>query len=242
MGTTAAEWPWQNSSDFVACNLALGHLWRNTLHRLTIDGRIHAETYISAVGAIAGYATQRTLFAQIAQSPPGTDVNLHRARMKSGEEYWFGDPLNYMLMPKTDAEANRCVWSLAAGGAMSAGIQAVPSLEAMFKHVVSTLGEANEGRSSVPAQHQAHLPARDLLKAVWPTAVMCFTANFPDVKPGGYQVPAAPVEWWSAIAAWASNGSIERVKDVLSADIALTLLMESAIYYSKLDKSKVEGT
>src|SRR5215813_10444701 len=148
--TRAAALPWKETPDEVACNFALGHLYPNLRGRLTVDGRIHAETYISALGAIAGYAAQRTLFAE---SPPVMGVNINLVGAASGDQYWFGDTLNDMLVPKTDAKANRCVWSLAAGGAVSGGLQVeqVPELGAMFKHVASTIGGANEGKSSVPA-------------------------------------------------------------------------------------------
>jgi hypothetical protein len=237
MSTAPVEWPWQNSPDFVACNFALAHLVGNLPRSLTIGGRLHTETYISAVGAIAGYVAQRTLFSE---SPPVVGVNINVAGTASGEQYWFGDTLNNMLVPKTDAEANRCVWSLAAGGAVSAGLQVqrMPEPRAMFKQVMSTIGGANEGKSSVPAQHQAHLPARDLLKLVWPVAVMCFLGKLRGVS---HEYPAAPVAWWSAIAAQASSRPIRDVKNVLPPDIALTLLMESAIYCSKLGPSAFEG-
>jgi hypothetical protein len=238
MRTAANELPWKSAPDEVACNFALGHLVGNLPARLTVDGRIHAETYISAVGAIAGYAAQRTLFAQ---SPPVMGVNINRVGTKSGEQYWFGDALNFMLVPKTEAEGNRCVWSLATGGAVTAGLQTqqVPKLDAMFRYVASTIGGANEGKSSVPAKHQAQLPARDLLKAVWPLAIACFSGKIPGT---GREYGAAPVAWWSAIAAQASSRPVQNVKDVLPPDIALTLLMESAIYCSKLDQSRVERT
>ncbi len=237
MRTASNELPWKATPDAVACNLALGHLVENLPRRLTIDGRIHAETYISAVGAIAGYAAQRTLFAA---SPPIMGVNINRVRTKSGEQYWSGNGLNFMLVPKTEAEANRCVWSLALGGAVSAGIQAqqVPPLGAMFKFVASTIGGTDEGKSSVPANHQAQMPARDLLRIVWPVANRCFSGKFPG---SSHDFPAAPVAWWSAVAAQASSRPIQDVKNVLPPEIALTLLMESAIYCSKLDASKVEG-
>jgi hypothetical protein len=235
-----AKWPWEKTPDYAACNFALAHLNENLWRRLTVDGRVHAETYVAAVGAIAGYAAQRTLFAE---SPPVVGVNINRVRVASGEEYWYGDTLNNMLIPKTRADANRCVWSMAAGSAISAGIEGqMPSLDAMFTHVASAIGESNEGKSSVPDQHQAHLPGRDLLKTVWPVAIICFSGKFPGAKPGGFEIPAAPVAWWSAIAAWASRRPIRDVKGVLRPHIALTLLMESAIYCSKLDQSKVEET
>jgi hypothetical protein len=143
-----------------------------------------------------------------------------------------------MLVPKTTTEANRCVWPLAAGAALSAGMgpEQMPKLDAMFKFVTSTIGGENEGKSSVSPVHQAQARARDLLKAVWPLATMCFTGRFPDVSPMG----EAPVGWWSAIAAQASSRPIADVKSALPPHIALTLLMESAIYCSKLDQAKVE--
>jgi len=238
MTPAANELPWKKTPDAMACNFALGHLVGNLPRRLTVDGRIRAETYISAVGAIAGYAAQRTLFAE---NPPVMGVNINRVGVASGEQYWLGDNLNNMLVPKTDAEGNRCVWSLATGGAASAGIQIqqMPKLGAMFEYVASTIGGATEGKSSVPAKHQADLPARDLLKTVWPVALTCFSGKFPGAS---REYPAAPIAWWSAIAAQASNRPIRDVKDVLPPDIALTLLMESAIYCSKLDRSRIEGT
>jgi hypothetical protein len=238
METSANLVPWNGAPDEVACNFALGHLVTNLPQRLTVDGRVHAETYISAVGTIAGYAAQRTLFAT---SPPVMGVNINRARVASGEQYWFGDALNYMLVPRTNSEGNRCVWSLALGGAVTAGIQAqqVPKLDAMFRHVASTIGGPHKGKSSVPAGHQARLPAHDLLKAVWPLALTCFSGKFPGAS---RDYPAAPVLWWSAIAAQAASRPIADVKSVLPPDIALTLLMESAIYCSKLDQARVEGT
>jgi hypothetical protein len=238
MSAVATEWPWRKTLDEVACNLALGHLIENLPRRLTTNGRIHAETYISAVGAIAGYAAQRTLFAE---APPVMGVNINRVGVTSGEQYWFGDALNFMLVPRTDADANRCVWALAAGGAMSAGMQGqqMPGLDAMFKHVAATIGGTGEGKSSVGEKHQAHLPARELLKVVWPLALKCFSGKFPGAS---REYPAAPVKWWSAIAAYASNRPIRDVKDVLPPHVALILLMEAAIYCSKLDQSKIEET
>ncbi len=235
MKTVPNQLPWKNEPDAAACNFALGHLVQNLSHRMTLNGRLHAETYISAVGAIAGYAAQRTLFV----SSPKMGVDLNRVAAASGEQYWFGDALNKMLVPKTEADGNRCVWSVAAGGAVRAGLQPqqLPELESMFRHVASTIGQANEGRSSVPSNHQAQLPARDLLRAVWPTALICFSGKFPG---SDHEFGAAPVPWWSAIAAQAASRPIQDVKSVLAPDIALRLLMESAIYCSKLDQLQVE--
>ena len=67
MSASINRFPWSGTPAFAECNFAFGHLVQNLPRRLTVDGRVHAETYISAVGAIAGYAAQRTLFAE---TPP----------------------------------------------------------------------------------------------------------------------------------------------------------------------------
>ncbi len=113
----------------------------------------------------------------------------------------------------------------------------MPKLDAIFRYVAASIGGPNEGKSSVSDQHQAQLAARDLLKAIWPMAVMCFSGKLPGASRA---FGAAPVAWWSAIAAQASNRPIQDVKSVLPPDIALTLLMEAAIYCAKLDRASVE--
>lgn len=237
MDTAVPTTPWQNDPQDIACNFAYGTLVRMLPTSLAIDGRLHAETYMVAVGAIAGYAAQRTLFAS---EPPVVGENITLITTANGSTFWFGDALNYMLVPASEEMAYRCVWSNAAAGAVDAGLprEKVPDLGAMFSHVSKTIGGADEGRSSVAAEHQSHMLPKDLLKLVWPRVAKIFD----DPVPGGPpQIGKAPVRWWSAMAARAASKPIVDVKDVLAPDIALTLVMEAAIYCSKLDQAFVEG-
>lgn len=237
MTTTKPLTPWDNAPQVIACNFAYGHLVRALPNAVAVDGRIHAETYMVAVGAIAGYAARRTLFASMPEA--GRD-GLKVVTSATGRKYWFGDALNFMLVPRNDDEAERCVWSMAAGGAVGAGLpqDQLPDLGAMFGHVSQALGSEREGFASVPAEHQPHAPAFDVLKRVWPLAVQLFDNPMPAGPP---EIGKAPVEWWAAIAARAANKPIVDVKDVLAPAITLTLVMESAIYCSKLDPADVEG-
>jgi hypothetical protein len=68
-------------------------------------------------------------------------------------------------------------------------------------------------------------------------AVTCFSGKIPGTN---HEFGVVPIAWWSAIAAQASNRPIQDVKNVLLPDIALTLLMEAAIYCSKLDQLSIE--
>jgi len=68
-------------------------------------------------------------------------------------------------------------------------------------------------------------------------AAICFSGKF---QGSSREFGAVPIAWWAAVAAQASNRPIQDVKGVLPPDIALTLLMEAAIYCSKLDQSRIE--
>ena len=231
------EYPWASDRDhYVACNLAAGNLANNLARRLTREGRIHAETYVAAAGAIAGFAAQCSLFA-IADA--ATLAHLQIVTTKSGNKYLFGDPLNDVLLARRESEANGRVWPMAVGGAIAAGLGKghALDLDKMFAHVSSTIGGDNEGLPSVSEKHQPHLPARDILKIVWPMASQFFAADFDEFH---RRFGPVPRKWWGAIAAFISPRPIIDVKDVLTPDIALTILMETAIYASKLDRSLVE--
>jgi len=224
------RFPWSDDPSVVACNLACGNIANNLIEWVTKDGRVHAETYVATAGAIAGYAVQQTV---LAQNPPPT---LHVATTTSGDKYLFGDPLNDMIIPKSNDDAAGKLWAHAAGGAVSAGLapERLPSWENMFRHVSSVLGGPLEGRPSTGDKHQPAAPVRQLLAIFWPHVDTFFKADFDEIH---RRFGPVPPKWWSAIAAFAVGGKpIVQVKDVLDPSIALTILMESAIYASKVTK------
>ncbi len=227
----AGDVPWKGDPAEAACNFALGHLIQNLPQRLTIDGGLHAETYVAAAGAIAGFAAQSTLFDRLRSSP---DAKIQIAETADGHKYYFADELNLMLVPPTEAEAASCVWPLAAGAAVEAGLAEsdVPDLNAMFAHVAKSLGSEAGGWPSVAAGNRPHMRGRELLKIVWPVATTCFSGRFPGSE---HDYGAAPRIWWSAIAARAAARVLADTRDVLPPATALTILMETAIYCSKVE-------
>ena len=83
------------------------------------------------------------------------------------------------------------------------------------------------------------MPPRELLKAVWPLATMCFSGRFPNAS---REYGDARPRFWPAISARAAHAFIGQVKDVLDPLTALTIVMETAIYASKLDPAVIEGS
>jgi hypothetical protein len=216
----------------VACNLAAGNIANNLPAWVEHEGRVHAETYVAASGAIAGYAAQRTFLAQHGSAlPPG----MQTATTKAGDQYLFGDPLNDMLLAKNEAEADGRVWGRAVGAALSTGLPMarVPKLDDLFGHVAGSLGTPQEGFPSTGPKHQPMAPVRQLLSRCWPQVSRLFEADFDEFHRGYGPVPPA---WWCAIAAYATSRPIIDVGEVLNPAISLTILMESAIYASKLTR------
>jgi hypothetical protein len=227
------EYPWAEANDEITCNFALGDLILNLPRRLTVEGRVHAETMLAASGAIAGYAAQQTLLSDIGGEANLAQHGLQILSSKAGNQYYYGEALNRRLINQGPEDAREKLWSLAAGGAVGAGlaVEALPDLQPMYTHVSRTLGSETEGLPSL-AGHRPQMPVRQLLTAVWPLALMCFDGELSaKVVPG--RVVAAP-RWRPAIAAWAANKFIRDVQSVLAPDKALIVLFESAICASKL--------
>jgi hypothetical protein len=236
----SADFPWQGQPDDIACNFALGDLVNNLPRRLTLNGRIHAETFITASGVIAGFTAQQALLFQLTESKDNATLDqIKVVATKAGRKYYFGEPLNRTLFPQSDAEAPLKLWSLAAGAAVANGLQEqdLPDPHKMFAHVSQVLGGESEGLPSVAKQNHPHLAARELLKLVWPLAAMCFNGEL-----SGATAKSGPVRqhWRPVIAARAAHAFMRQVKDVLDPKIAVILVMEAAIYASKLDRADVE--
>jgi hypothetical protein len=221
----ASNFPWKGEPDEIARNLALGDLLNNLTRRLTVNGRVHAETVLASIGAIAGFAAQRALFAAETAEQPAMR-GIHIATTKSGGKYFFGEPLNRARFPSSNADAYLRLWSLAAGGAIAAGLSE------------SDLGGDLEGLPSL-REHRPQAGAQELLKLFWPLATMCFQGELSGaVAKSG----AVSQRWRPVIAAYAANRFIQDARSVLLPAEALIIVMETAIYASKLDPAVVEVT
>lgn len=229
----AVDFPWRDKPDSAACNFAFGHLRDNLPQLVAVNGRIHAETIVSVAGAIAGFAAQCALLS-------GRTPELDIVTTKDGSRFLFGEPLNEMLFARDNKKAPERLWNLAAGTAINNGLppNGMPSLEAMFAHVSQTLGGPLEGLPSVGKNHHPHFPVRKLLGFAWPMAVTCLTGRLPNAT---IVYGEADVTNWPAITANVAALILGQAKDLLHPKLGLTIVMESAIYASKVDPGLVSG-
>lgn len=234
--TEMAGVPWEFDEDAAECEEAAANLLVALPRRLTLDGVVHAETCLAAIGAIAGLAVQRALFQQLTeQDDPATLKQIRNGRTRTGIEYFSGEPLNRMLVPARGAKTGG-VWSLVAAGALKVGLppRQLPDLGEMFAHVARTLAGDGEGRPSLP-EHQPHMTGRETLQIVWPVAMDCFHGRAPDAFP---HRPTA-MRRWPAIAGSVAGELIQRTAGILHPRNGLIIVMESAIYASKIRPASV---
>lgn len=112
----------------------------------------------------------------------------------------------------------------------------MPDVRPTFAHVAGTIGGEKEGTTSVP-DRQFQLPTLELLQIAWPLALRCFNGELS----GKVLKPPVIVSqrWWPAITAITANKMIRDVAGVLPPLDALTIVMETAIYASKLMPEEV---
>ncbi len=127
----SAAMPWANDAkNFIGCNFAYGNLAIHLPKVLTVNGRLHAETYVAACGVIAGFAAQRALLVQNSAfrmdnlKEDSLVDGLFLVRGPRGERFIFGEPLKEMIFlkgrPATEISAR--LWEWAIGGAVAAGL------------------------------------------------------------------------------------------------------------------------
>lgn len=185
---------------------------------------VHIESLLCALGALAGYACQASLRGQaLAKGLPETAA-LMDVGLNDGRRFFFGDPLNQLIY-----ESQYSVWGLAAGMAQQLGAKPSLDVQEIFQHTSQTLGQESYGRLRVPDNHRASDLPINYLKALWP--VLLPTVRLFCEQP----------QHWHLVYALAIQQVQEMGKSVIDAELALQIIMESAIPMSKVDLGTLQA-
>jgi hypothetical protein len=182
------KFPWKDdATNYIGCNFAYADLTHNLPHLLTVDGKLHAETFVAASGAVAGFAAQQALLAQKLNfsidtlNETSTNDGLFIVRSPSGDRYLYGDPLKLMVFcgEKTPTQITARLWEWAAGGAIEAGLAKsdLPDTLTIWENVNRSIRGGLEGMLSVPKEHWPHLAPTKLLEWLWPIAKQLLTGK-----------------------------------------------------------------
>jgi hypothetical protein len=240
--------PWIPASDgaaaydaqFTICNVALADIRDHLRTMVMAEGRVHVETYLAATGALAGFAAQRGLFHRLSGLPPERRVGqVMVATTKAGEKFFFGDRLNDALIARREAEKRLKIWPLALDAAISSGMKpaSAPKLETLFGYVA--------GRISEPffpsPEKKPGASATDLLTLFWPLARQAFDGRLTARARAKEEPGVVSQHWRPAILALLAQDCLLEAAQVMTPAKALTILMESAIYGSKVDPVHAPG-
>jgi hypothetical protein len=179
--------------------------------------RVHAESLLTALGALAGYACQMSVRAQ--------NLTLGRPEFAGfivaeadGRRFFFGEAPNRFLF-----EDRFSVRSLAAGQATALGLAEEPNPHEVAKHVSETMGTPAFGVPRLPEGHRpAELPVV-YVKTLWP-------ALFPTVK-----LTCQNPELWPLLYAVAAQQAMDMAKATMPPDLLYALVMEAAAPMAKID-------
>lgn len=181
---------------------------------------VHIESILCALGSLAGYACQANVRAKAMEKGLPETAVFVIVNTTGDKKFYFGDELNAAL-----AQSKYSIWGLAAGVAQKNGCEKLPDIESIFKHTAGAIGDAGFGIPRLPENHRPGDLPINYLKTLWPVL-------FPVAR----QFCKRSTEW-PILFGLAIQEILETGKDVIPSDMALLIVMESAIPMSKVDLS-----
>lgn len=180
---------------------------------------VHAESLLTALGALAGYACQASLRSEALSRGEGANSPFIEVKTADGKRYFYGDPLNHRLF-----EGHYSVWNIVTSGLRIDGLlETVPDMHPLFEHVTGTIGTEQFGLPRFPEGHNAGDLPINYLKGLWPKLL-------PLVK----EMAPRPEEW-PVLYGCALQEILRMTKGVMPPELALQVIMESAVPMSKVD-------
>jgi hypothetical protein len=192
------------------------------------NGRqVQHEAVLCALGALAGYAAQQAIREAVVKTGKlSLDQAFVVIETRSGEVYFFGDLLNAVIVAKGGADAAKdsghaSIWKIVSAAGYEAGALNLPDVTDMIKHCAATVGGQDFGIPRVPDAYMPEILPREAVSRFWPETRRKL-AN------------AEPMSWPLHLA-MAARTLIMDLKDAVRPDIAVQIVMESAVPMSKID-------
>lgn len=172
---------------------------------------------LCAIGALAGYACQASIRGIATEAGLAENEGFIKVETKDGKVWFFGDPLNDMLL-----SGEHSLLALATAAARAGGYEGALDVEEIFARAASTVGGREFGVPRVPPQYMPPEMPQHYLERLWSK-----------VQSSGNAFASA--RGLSVVFAMAAEEAIRRSHGKVPADVALRLVLESAIPMSKLD-------
>ncbi|MFL6657174.1 MAG: hypothetical protein ACJ8GW_03810 [Massilia sp.] len=207
----------RETDPLIGARIGSKEICERMLHALQNERGVHIESMLCAAGALAGYACQAALRHEAAAQGLG-DKDVFTIVEAGGATYYVSDHLNLPL-----ADSAYSVWSLSAAAAKNIGCKTLPHLNALLAYVAETVGTPQFGLLRVP---EAHRPSRTPL-----AFVQLMWHHFDPVV---QRLCPDPMEW-PILYSLVIQQVMEYAKTIIAPELALQIVMESAVSMSKVD-------
>jgi hypothetical protein len=192
-------------------------------------GQIHAETILTEIGALAGFATQISIRKAVI-APKKLEANniLVEVMSKAGEKFYFSDLMNFMLFENV-SEPPYSVWAYVCAAVPEQARALMPDLADIISNAARTVGTKRYGIPRLPPAHMPHKLPRAALDEHWRVVQQEFNVS-----------QRSPSEWPYDLA-WAAQWQMLTSRDQVELPLAAAIVMEAAIPMSKIDPASVPG-
>jgi hypothetical protein len=198
-------------------------------HEIKRGGRIHPETILTEIGALAGFAAQMSIRKSVIepQQLDPSDV-LAEIVTRNGEKFYFSDTLNWILFENV-TQPPYSIWAYLLDVIQSNGRTRLPDIADIVGYAARTVGTDRFGVPRLSAEHMPHKLPRGALQEHWAPVRE-------ELESSG----RSPADWPYDLA-YAAQWQILTSRDRLGLPLAAKIVMEAAIPMSKVDPRSIPG-
>ncbi len=192
-------------------------------------GRVHPETLLTEIGALAGFGVQMAIRKSIIERQKlSSETVLIAVVTKSDEVYYFSDLMTWMLFENMH-QPPYSVWAYVSAGVPDDRRMLLPDIAEIVSHAARSIGTRQFGVPRLPREHMPHKLPRAALDEHWQSVRA-------ELEGAGRD----PADWPYDLAA-AAQWQILNSRGTLDLALAARIVMEAAIPMSKVDPRTVPG-
>ena len=199
---------------------------KEIIDRLLLELRdergVHCETLLTALGALAGFAAQQSVWATALEAGVPPQKAFMVMRTTTGESFYYSEAVNQLLLSTKGAPS---LWGFMKSIAERAGATQLPDPRDYFRHTSSVIGSDVFGIPRMPEGHMPRVMPRDALNRHWSET----RSLLEPVKAALWPVPL----YLAIIRA------MVMMQQACRLEFACHIVMESAVPMSKVDPATV---
>jgi hypothetical protein len=190
---------------------------------------IHAETILTEIGALAGFAAQISIRKSIIEPQHlDPDTVLIEAITKNDERYYFSDLLNLLLFENV-SRPPYSIWAYLVDAVPREAHVLLPEMEELVSRTARTIGTPAFGLPRLPADRMPRKLPRAALNELWPLIQQELSQSRRDAAEWPYDL------------AFAARWQMRANAAMVPLPLAVTIVMEAAVPMSKVDPRTVPG-